>query len=421
MSSKKARKSKPAAAASKTPRITVKLDYPNEETFIEEHAPNLSKTGIFIESKRPRAVGTTLRFELQLSDGTPLLKGKGSVTWKRTDSPSGTPPGMGIKYLQLNEQGKALIKKVMAYKASHGDQFDKPSRYSMAPPPDEPKAEKPVESNEDAPDDPKANGKQKKKKMKKIDLNELDAMLDDIALSKVSTKKRTRYRRRDIPTDLPEQENEREASHESLTPREQHADTLAPSTPAVPMPSVPPEPAAKSVAATQDPGSPIGTSETDAPGVMFDEDEFDADVLDADLPAASGSVAPAAIAHERVSAPPLSSVPPNVEIERISQDEISNIADVEELNEAMEIEADLLEPDEDSGPPPSRDSANISEDELASVLEDVYGDDTAHPEDEMIQEDELDDLLSALEEPEENGDDPEEIEEIDVLEIEEEI
>jgi len=68
--------------------------------FIERYSVDVSKGGIFIRTKDPLDVGTKLRFEFQLQDGSPLIVGEGTVVWIREHDPSrkGVAPGMGTIY-----------------------------------------------------------------------------------------------------------------------------------------------------------------------------------------------------------------------------------------------------------------------------------------------------------------------------------
>ncbi len=392
-----AKKSERSKGTAKIATVTCRLEYASEAEFIERHAQNLSRTGIFIGGKRPRGVGEIVRFELALSDGAPLLTGEGEVMWTRKASPSGAPPGMGVRYTELDASGEALIQKVMAYKAANGDKFDKPSRYSMMPTPND------AQDDGDGHREAKAASKGKQKKMKKLDMNEIDAMLDEIATSEVSTKQRARFRRRDLPKLEP-----RPAAIREAVPSKMAAADTTPSNPSMPVPH-------PSASATAEP-PPVVPEE--APGVIFDEDEFDADEYTDDSHA---SVAPPPLQPEETAEEDTDDSG-ETGSERISQEEIASIAAEEELGDDAEMEAELLEPDEDSGTVPPKEAMDLSEDDLAGVLEDVYSSGEEDSAEDVIQDEELDALLSALEETEgeEEIEEVEEIDDLDVLEIKEE-
>ena len=68
--------------------LRIKFRSASLEQFIERYAADVSRGGIFIRTREPLAVGTQLRLELQLQDGTPLLAGEGTVIWIRETIPT---------------------------------------------------------------------------------------------------------------------------------------------------------------------------------------------------------------------------------------------------------------------------------------------------------------------------------------------
>ena len=87
--------------------IPLKVKFPrsaNLDEFIERYAADLSRAGVFIRTKQPLPVGTALRFEFQLQDGTPLFHGEGRVAWTRSldaTRPGGGSPGMAAGWRAL--------------------------------------------------------------------------------------------------------------------------------------------------------------------------------------------------------------------------------------------------------------------------------------------------------------------------------
>ena len=61
--------------------VTLKIKFKSTslEEFIERYSVDVSKGGIFIRTPKPLSVGTALKFEFQLQDGSPLLSGAGTV------------------------------------------------------------------------------------------------------------------------------------------------------------------------------------------------------------------------------------------------------------------------------------------------------------------------------------------------------
>lgn len=106
--------------------MRIRLKYTDIQTFIEKFAANVSRNGIFIASKSPKPVGTLLRFELTLIDGTTrLLRGEGTVTWVRefdSDNPA-RPHGMGVKFARLDADSRALLERIEDWKRDRAGGF----------------------------------------------------------------------------------------------------------------------------------------------------------------------------------------------------------------------------------------------------------------------------------------------------------
>ncbi len=121
---------------SDTPRenaaaIRAILKYPNIETFVQRYAQNVSKHGVFFKTAKPKPVGTTIKFELKLADGTKVLRGVGEVSWIRATETAGAPPGMGIRFQKLDANSRDIVKQILTYKKEHS--LPGPSRFSVAP------------------------------------------------------------------------------------------------------------------------------------------------------------------------------------------------------------------------------------------------------------------------------------------------
>lgn len=105
--------------------ITLKIKFKSSslEQFIERYSVDVSKGGIFIRTKEPLAVGTSLRFEFQLQDGNPLLSGDGTVVWNRAFDPnkSNVAPGMGVRFEKLTADSQKTLDQILAEKGKRGE------------------------------------------------------------------------------------------------------------------------------------------------------------------------------------------------------------------------------------------------------------------------------------------------------------
>lgn|SRR5690606_11076747 len=71
---------------------------------------NLSEGGLFLESEVLKPIGTVLQFEFRVQDGGGPITGKGIVRWIEEDVMR--RKGMGIQFLELNEEGRSVVSKL---------------------------------------------------------------------------------------------------------------------------------------------------------------------------------------------------------------------------------------------------------------------------------------------------------------------
>src|SRR5260370_31439866 len=86
---------------------------------------NISRGGIFINTKTPKPVGTELRFEFLLAAGEVLesiIRGEGEVQWVRQFDPAHPAKlhGMGIRFTTLDGESQGVIDRALASRAAHG-------------------------------------------------------------------------------------------------------------------------------------------------------------------------------------------------------------------------------------------------------------------------------------------------------------
>jgi uncharacterized protein (TIGR02266 family) len=95
-------------------RVTINKEFDSFDQFIQEYVTNISRTGIFIKTKTPLPVGTTvnLRFTV-IMDGIETVEGEGEVVRVDTE-----PPGMGIVFRKLSSYSQGLIEKLLTAKST---------------------------------------------------------------------------------------------------------------------------------------------------------------------------------------------------------------------------------------------------------------------------------------------------------------
>lgn len=110
-------------------RLTVKLAYDSVGAFVERHAINISRGGIFIRTKDPKPVSTRVKLLIGIHDGTAVIRGEGVVRWITQPSAPGEPPntpGMGIQFTDLDEHSQQLIDQIVANRGAVADIDDPP-------------------------------------------------------------------------------------------------------------------------------------------------------------------------------------------------------------------------------------------------------------------------------------------------------
>lgn len=103
---------------SKRPRRADRLQhellvaYRTVDGFITDWAVNISRGGIFINTRNPLAVGTTVRLIISLPDTAFPFDLSGRVMRvNEFDNPSNQVPGMGIEFVDVDEEKRARIER----------------------------------------------------------------------------------------------------------------------------------------------------------------------------------------------------------------------------------------------------------------------------------------------------------------------
>lgn len=80
------------------------------------YAKTLGRGGMYISSVNPRKVGTEFDLTFKLDDGGPEIKCRCVVVWQREYKPHDPEPGMGIKFLDIDEASRERIEKFVESK-----------------------------------------------------------------------------------------------------------------------------------------------------------------------------------------------------------------------------------------------------------------------------------------------------------------
>lgn len=94
-------------------KITLRVR--DADHFMERFAGNVSETGVFIQTKDPRPVGTIVTLSTQLKTGEHLFAATSVVKWTRDsgEEQKGLMPGMGLKFLEIHPRDREWLKEVI--------------------------------------------------------------------------------------------------------------------------------------------------------------------------------------------------------------------------------------------------------------------------------------------------------------------
>lgn len=92
------------------------------EDFLAEYSADLSAGGMFIRTGEPRELGAMIYLQFWLNDGSKLIEGLGKVVRVNPPGDPQRPPGMGVEFVNFDDDSMALISEIVAGKsaARHG-------------------------------------------------------------------------------------------------------------------------------------------------------------------------------------------------------------------------------------------------------------------------------------------------------------
>jgi type IV pilus assembly protein PilZ len=86
--------------------------YRTVDGFITDWAVNISRGGIFINTRNPLAIGTTVRLIISLPDAAFPFDLTGRVIRvSEFDNPANQVPGMGIEFVDVDEDKRSRIER----------------------------------------------------------------------------------------------------------------------------------------------------------------------------------------------------------------------------------------------------------------------------------------------------------------------
>jgi uncharacterized protein (TIGR02266 family) len=106
--------------------LNVRYKSATVDEFIENHAHDVSRGGIYIKTASPFPPGTLLKFEIRLASDQAVIAGVGRVVWKRESAATGGehPAGMGVKFIKIDEPSKTVIDRLVNTRPDAGQAFE---------------------------------------------------------------------------------------------------------------------------------------------------------------------------------------------------------------------------------------------------------------------------------------------------------
>ena len=91
-------------------RVTINKEFESYDAFINEYVTNISRTGVFVRSKAPLAIGTKVNLTFTvIMDDIETIEGIGEVVRVQTDDPS----GMGVVFRELSAYSQSLLERLL--------------------------------------------------------------------------------------------------------------------------------------------------------------------------------------------------------------------------------------------------------------------------------------------------------------------
>ena len=75
---------------------------------------------MFIRTEQPREMGSMIYLQFQLKDGHKLIEGLGRVCWVNEPGDKDRIAGMGIEFVNFDEESMSLIEEICSTKATAG-------------------------------------------------------------------------------------------------------------------------------------------------------------------------------------------------------------------------------------------------------------------------------------------------------------
>jgi type IV pilus assembly protein PilZ len=108
--------------------VDIEVDYRADETFLFAYITDISAMGIFVRTNSPEPEGTRLNlcFRVPPELGGHMIEVEGEVIWINPFRPNepARQPGMGIQFVDLTQQQRELVMRMVRTFAYLDDEDD---------------------------------------------------------------------------------------------------------------------------------------------------------------------------------------------------------------------------------------------------------------------------------------------------------
>ncbi len=92
-------------------QLLIQYRFDSLEDFLSEYSTDISIGGMFIRTEDVREEGSLIYLQFYLRDGAKLIEGLGRVVRVNRPGECGDlPPGMGIEFVNFDEESQELIR-----------------------------------------------------------------------------------------------------------------------------------------------------------------------------------------------------------------------------------------------------------------------------------------------------------------------
>jgi len=113
--------------------LSVRFRSMTVDEFIEHEALNIGAHGIYVPTAQPAPLDTLVQLQVRLASGQQIVAGLGRVVWARdvTQASAGRAPGMGVKFVKLDERSRAFVSNLVTATQEAGRAYEEEAEQTV--------------------------------------------------------------------------------------------------------------------------------------------------------------------------------------------------------------------------------------------------------------------------------------------------